>query len=118
MFLGGLSLLLGLIGAVLPILPTTIFLLLAAFFFAKSSHLLHKWITNHKIFGPPIVDWQKYGAVSKVARIRAVVTMVGLLLISILLSLPLLVIVIQGLVMGTVSVFLLTRRYPPQNQNR
>ncbi len=113
-FLGGLSLTLGLIGIVLPVLPTTVFLLLAAFFFAKSSQRLHHWITNHKRFGPPIVDWQKYGAVSKIARIRAVSTMVGLLLISILLSLPLAVITIQGLAMAAVSVFLLTRPYPPE----
>jgi len=112
-FLGGLSLTLGLVGIVLPVLPTTVFLLLAAFFFGKSSERLHHWIINHKRFGPPILDWQKYGAVSKIARIRAVSTMVGLLLISILISLPLSVIIIQGLAMAAVSVFLLTRPYPP-----
>jgi len=112
-FFGGLSLTLGLIGIVLPVLPTTVFLLLAAFFFAKSSQRLHNWIINHKRFGPPIVDWQKYGAVSKIARIRAVSTMIGLLVISILISLPFLVIIIQGVAMAAVTVFLLTRPYPP-----
>ncbi|MCF6325889.1 MAG: YbaN family protein [Devosiaceae bacterium] len=114
-FLGGLSLTLGLVGIVLPVLPTTVFLLLAAFFFGKSSQRLHHWITNHKRFGPPILDWQKYGAVSKIARIRAVSTMVGLLLISILISLPLSVIIIQGLAMAAVSLFLLTRPFPPDS---
>ncbi|VAW21044.1 hypothetical protein MNBD_ALPHA11-1375 [hydrothermal vent metagenome] len=119
-FLGGFSLTLGLVGIVLPVLPTTVFLLLAAFFFGKSSERLHHWITNHKRFGPPILDWQKYGAVSKIARIRAVSTMVGLLLISILISLPLSVIIIQviiiqGLAMAAVSLFLLTRPYPPDS---
>ena len=114
-FSGVFSLALGLLGIILPVLPTTVFILLAAFFFARSSERLHGWIINHKRFGPTILNWQKYGAVSKIARIRAVSTMIGILVISILLSLPLLVIIIQALAMAAVSVFLLTRPYPPDS---
>ncbi len=114
-FSGVFSLALGLLGIILPVLPTTVFILLAAFFFARSSERLHSWIINHKRFGPTILNWQKYGAVSKIARIRAVSTMIGILVISILLSLPVLVIIIQALAMAAVSAFLLTRPYPPDS---
>ncbi len=57
--LGLFFLLLGIIGVVLPLLPTTPFLILAAFFFNHGSPHFHNWLINHKVFGPPIQDWQK-----------------------------------------------------------
>jgi uncharacterized membrane protein YbaN (DUF454 family) len=58
-FLGGLALLVGIIGIFLPLLPTTPFLILAAICFQTGSEKFHTWLMNHKIFGPPILDWQK-----------------------------------------------------------
>ncbi len=55
---------LGLIGVVLPILPTVPFMLLAAFFFSKSSERLHYWLISHPKLGPPIVEWQTNGAIN------------------------------------------------------
>ena len=55
--LGLLSLALGLVGVVLPILPTTVFVLLAAFFFARSSTRMHEWLLSGR-FGPSIRDYQ------------------------------------------------------------
>lgn len=48
---GTLSVALGIIGIALPVLPTTPFLLLAAFLFARSSKTLHHWLMNHRIWG-------------------------------------------------------------------
>lgn len=68
--LGWLSLALGFIGAFLPILPTTPFALLAAYFFSKGSPKLHQWLLESRLMGPLIRDWQQYGVV----RLRAKVT--------------------------------------------
>lgn len=59
-FLGGfISLILGIIGIVLPILPTTPFLLLASAAFAKSSERFHKWLLNNKILGAYIKNYRE-----------------------------------------------------------
>lgn len=70
--LGGVSLLLGLIGAFLPVLPTTPFILLAALLFSKSSPRLHHWMLNHPWFGTMIRDWQTYRGLRPKIRRRAV----------------------------------------------
>ncbi|MEH6649770.1 MAG: YbaN family protein [Motiliproteus sp.] len=60
----GLScLVLGLIGVVLPLLPTTPFVILAAFCFSKSSHRFHQKLLNNRLFGPMIADWERYGVI-------------------------------------------------------
>lgn len=61
--LGWLFLVVGIIGIVVPLLPTTPFLLLTAFCFSKGSENLHYWLINHKIFGPPINEWNKKGII-------------------------------------------------------
>ena len=56
-------LLLGLIGVVLPLLPTTPFIILAAFCFSRSSVKFHRMLLNHRLFGPMIADWEAYGII-------------------------------------------------------
>lgn len=63
--LGWLMVALGLIGAVLPIMPTTIFIILAAWCFGRSSPRFEKWLLEHRIFGPTLVQWREHGAVPK-----------------------------------------------------
>jgi uncharacterized membrane protein YbaN (DUF454 family) len=50
---------LGMLGIVLPILPTTPLLLLAAACFSRSSERWHRWLLNHRTFGPIIRSWQE-----------------------------------------------------------
>jgi uncharacterized membrane protein YbaN (DUF454 family) len=73
LLLGHLSLALGIIGAFLPVLPTTPFLLLAAFFYSKSSARLHMWMLEHKYLGPPLKDWQQSGVIGIKAKWLATV---------------------------------------------
>lgn len=62
------SLGLGLVGVVLPGLPTVPFVLLAAFAAARGSRRLHDWLLAHPRFGPTIRDWEREGAVSRRAK--------------------------------------------------
>ncbi|PWR21719.1 YbaN family protein [Zavarzinia compransoris] len=56
---------LGIIGAFLPVMPTTIFLILAAACFARSSPRLEAWLVNHPQLGPTVVAWRRHGAISR-----------------------------------------------------
>lgn len=64
----GLCLVLAALGVVLPGLPTTPFILLAAWAAARSSPRLHAWLTNHRLFGPMVRNWQDGGTVSRRAK--------------------------------------------------
>ena len=59
---GLLALGLGLMGVVLPGLPTTPFVLLAAACFARASPRLHRWLTQHRFLGPMVRDWEAHRA--------------------------------------------------------
>lgn len=78
---GSVSLALGLIGVVLPGLPTTPFILLTAACYAKASPRLHGWLVNHRFFGPMVRDWEAHRSLTRrnktVAQVSMVV-MVGL----------------------------------------
>ncbi|MCB1838802.1 MAG: YbaN family protein [Alphaproteobacteria bacterium] len=107
--LGFIFLALGIIGIVLPLLPTTPFLLLSAFCFARSSEKLHDWLLHHPYFGPTIKDWREHGSISKRNKTYAIVTILITFLLSVILEVPLVVILIQMTVLSIVSLFILTR---------
>lgn len=78
---GTVSLALGLIGVVLPGLPTTPFVLLAAACYAKASPRLHGWLLNHRFLGPMVRDWEQHRSLTrrtKTVAIGSMVVMVGL----------------------------------------
>jgi hypothetical protein len=72
---------LGVIGIVVPGLPTTPFVLAAAWAAARGSRRLHDWLHAHRMFGPMIRDWEASGAVSRRAKWFATVTMLACALI-------------------------------------
>lgn len=84
LILGFLSLLLGVIGIFLPLLPTTPFALLAAYFFSKSSHKIHRWLLDQKTLGPLIRDWESHGIIRLKAKWLATVMIVLLFSYSLL----------------------------------
>ena len=69
---GTISLGLAVLGLVLPILPTTPFLLLAAACYARASHRLHAALLANRVFGPPIRDWQATRSMSRRVKWTAI----------------------------------------------
>lgn len=110
--LGWVAVGLGLLGAVLPVLPTTPFMILAAFLFAKGSPRARAWLIERSGFGAHILDWEREGAIKRSAKLWAIGTMAAVLLLSIVFRFPLWVIALQAALMGPVALFLWTRPEP------
>jgi uncharacterized membrane protein YbaN (DUF454 family) len=66
---------LGMIGIIIPGLPTTVFLIVAAACFAKSSPCLHAWLMYHPWFGPVLSNWQQSRSIPKNAKVIALLSM-------------------------------------------
>jgi hypothetical protein len=107
--LGFLLLALGLLGVILPVLPTTPFLLLAAGCFAKSSPRLHRWLLAHPTLGPPIRNWEEHGAISRRAKRLAVGMMAAVFALSAVMGLALPWLALQGALIAAGSAFVLSR---------
>lgn len=71
------SLALGIVGILVPGLPTTVFVLLSAYAAARGSERLHRWLLRHPRFGPAIRDWQAHGAVARRTKWTATLTMLA-----------------------------------------
>ena len=69
------SLATGIAGIFIPGLPTTVFILIAAWAAARSSPRLYAWLLAHRLFGPMIVNWENGGAVSRRAKWSATIAM-------------------------------------------
>ncbi len=100
---------LGLIGILLPLLPTVPFMLLAAFFFSKSSERLHHWLISHPTLGPPIIEWQTSGAINPRVKRIATVSIAAVFLLSVVLGLRPLILGIQAGVLILVLIFIWSR---------
>ena len=81
--LGWLAIVLGTLGIVLPLLPTTPFVLLAAWCFARSSPRFHHWLLWKSAFGRYIRHWQQHRAMPPGAKMRAMLLIVITFSISI-----------------------------------
>ncbi len=70
----------GYLGAVLPVLPTTPFLLVASFCFARSSPRLHRWLRRTPYFGHLIRDWEEHRGIRP--RVKAFAITLVLLVVG------------------------------------
>jgi len=69
---GVLSLVLGVIGAFVPLLPTVPLVLLAAYCFGRSSERLHQWLIRHRYFGPIIDNFQAGKGIPRRVKYRTI----------------------------------------------
>ncbi len=74
---GALNLALAVAGMLLPLVPTTVFLLIALWAFSKSSLRLHVWLYNHPVLGRTIRDWHSHRVIPPRAKLLAVLSMVA-----------------------------------------
>ena len=72
---GCLSFAVGVVGLVVPLLPTTPFVLLAAACWARASPRFHRWLAGHRLFGPMVTSWERERAVPRRAKYWAVAMM-------------------------------------------
>jgi uncharacterized membrane protein YbaN (DUF454 family) len=110
---GGLSTACGVAGLALPLVPTTPFLLLAAFAFARSSPRLHAKLLAHPQFGPIITNWNRDGSIDRRSKTFALLMMAACIMISLYLRVPAYVMVIQLGILGAVALFIVTRPSGP-----
>lgn len=106
---GSVSLAAGAAGAVLPLLPATPFLLLAAYALARSSPQLHAWLLNHPSFGPIIDDWRRHRAIARRTKVVALFALIITLVMSAALGVPAWVLAFQSVALAGSAVFIVTR---------
>ncbi|OAN48083.1 hypothetical protein A6A04_04820 [Paramagnetospirillum marisnigri] len=66
---------LGMVGVFLPVMPTTPFMLVALWCFAKSSERFHAWLFHHRLFGPPLRQWERHRVIPLYAKLAALGSM-------------------------------------------
>jgi uncharacterized protein len=111
---GAVALALGAVGVILPVLPTTPFVLLAAFAFARSAPRLRAWLAENRVFGPVIADWEAHGVIAPRYKAMACGAMAAVLVGSLLGGLAWRLIAIQALCMAAAAAYVLTRPSAPR----
>ena len=111
--LGFVFLLLGIVGVIMPVMPGTIFLILAAFAFSRGSKRLYHWLMEHPVLGPPIRDYVRHGVIrrneKRVILISIAATLVIVATLGVLFGVPLWVVVLEALVLALVMAFVAAR---------
>lgn len=106
---GWVALALGLVGVLLPVMPTTPFIIVAAFAFGKGSPAMRQRLERSRQFGPAIRDWEEKGTIPPRYKAIACGLMACSFLGAIVLGLPVRVLVVQALAMGGAALYILTR---------
>lgn len=98
------------IGLILPGIPFSIFLVMAAFAFSKSSDKMHNWIYNHKKFGPFLTNWKEYRVFPKKMKYVMILVMTSTLVFTYVTTGNIMAVVYSGSFMLLVAIW--AWRYP------
>jgi hypothetical protein len=79
---------LAVLGLLLPVLPATPFLLLAAACFARSSDRFYHWLLDHRAFGPLVREWRQHRSIPYRVKLFAIAMMASTLAVSIVFFVP------------------------------
>lgn len=116
--LGWFFFVLGAVGVVLPVLPTTPFMILALGCFARSSEKFHRWLYGHSIFGPPLQRWEEHRVIPLGAKVFALTAMaLSLIYVSLYVTVPSYVLIVMIAVMGYGAFFILGKPSNVPNRN-
>jgi len=104
---GCLCVALGVIGIFLPLLPTTPFLLLAAWLFSRSSQRYHEWLLKHPKLGPIISAWQEGKGIERKLRRKVIFLIWASLVVSMIIVAKLWLVVMLAVIGCSVTLYLM-----------
>jgi uncharacterized protein len=107
----------GVAGYFLPVLPGTIWLILAAACFARSSPKFEAWLVNHPKFGPSVIAWRQNGAIPRKAKVLAIGMMIVSFIILTFAHPSVLVLVVVGVILAVCALFVASRPIGPKVQS-
>jgi hypothetical protein len=109
---GGLNVVLGTAGLFLPLVPSTVFFLIALWAFSKSSVRFHGWLYNHPRFGRLLRDWHSHRIIPLRAKVLAVTMMaVSLLFVTVYVAEDWVLPVCLGAVLSLIAAYIVTRQH-------
>jgi uncharacterized membrane protein YbaN (DUF454 family) len=100
---------LGAIGMVVPMMPGTVFLILAAWCFARTSPRFEAWLLNHRYLGPSVARWQETGAIPWPVKLLALTSFIGTWSASWYVGAPMVVLIGLGIFFSVLALFMVTR---------
>lgn len=107
---------LGAAGAFLPGLPTVPFMLVALWLFSKSSQRFHDWLYAHRVFGPPLQQWQAHKVIPLKAKVLSISSMVAsMAYMTLYADMPPWLLIVTGLVMAYGAWFVLSHPSTPDD---